>query len=224
MAVIAVILGLAAFLGLRSIISATTEYTSTEQVELPVVELPDRVFNAVQKRVDTFSEALQQGGDDPVAIVLTADEINGLITANRPKVEGQPDLNQLKGKVHISMPGDKVIAKISFPLDTLEIPAFKGRYLNGEAVLQLSAQDGLPVIDVEELEANGKTPPDFVLNVLNRFGAEWRKAIMEDPTAMEGAARIEQLEVKDGRLYIKAIPGTPVAADVEEGGEAVSTE
>ena len=69
-----------------------------------------------------FKKALEAGtATDP--LVLTSDDLNSLIEEN-------PDF---RGRLFARVEGDKLKARISFPLEKLKIGMLRGRYLNGEA-------------------------------------------------------------------------------------------
>lgn len=168
------------------------QYTATAPRDLPVVKMPEPERAAVKKRVEAFREALKE--DRPVApLVLSADDINALI-------EDNPKLN-LKGKVYITIEGDRMKGQVSLPLNDLPtLGLTKGRYLNGEAEFDVQVRHGRPFVTIEELEVNGQRPSDEIMRSLsgqNLFkDAKFKPEVQEDLDAIEG------VEIKDGRMII----------------------
>ena len=99
-------------------------------------------------RVDAFRKALDSGKPSE-PLVLDSDDINVLIADN-------PDLQD---KVHVDIEGDKVNGQVSFPLEGIGLPAFKGRYLNGKATLKVSLEDGFLARDARRPRSEGEARP-----------------------------------------------------------------
>ncbi len=183
-------LAVLAFFATRLFSRFVEEWTSTEPMELPKVQASEEERKAVWERVGAFKRALDEGtASDP--LVLSSDDLNALIEDN-PK---------FRGRLFTRVEGDKLKGQISYPLEGLGIPMFKGRYLNGEAELKASLSEGILVVTLETLEVNGKHPPE-------QFLAEMRKQNLakdayDNPKNAEMLRRIESLEIKDGKIILK---------------------
>jgi len=181
-------------------------YTDTQPAELPAVELAEGKVGEVEERFEVFKQAFEAG--EQAALELTAEDINALI-ASEP---------ELANKVRISIEGDEIKAQVSIPLDKLLADlGIKGRYLNGAASVQVAMKDGVLEAYIQSLEVKGKPLPE-------QFMAELRKEniakdMNQDPEAAEKLERFDSLEVKDGKLILRAkqkgaapVPAEPTAA------------
>lgn len=187
--VLLVLVGIGLYSGYRYWTRMVNEYTSTTPMELPHVELPAEQAEALDARVDAFKKSLDTG-KDVKPLVLTADEINALIEKN-------PDF---KGRLHVEIPGDKIQGQISLPLTEVGLPGLKGRYLNGKAEFGARLTSGLLFVTLDSLEVNGKPLPDMLQSIRGQnLAADFAK----DPDNARAIEKLESIEVKDGKLYIK---------------------
>jgi hypothetical protein len=182
------------------------------------VQLSVEDRHAVRQRVDAFRKAVDDGTAlEP--LVLTSDDLNALIEEN-------PDF---QGKVFAKLEGDKLKAKVSIPLDRLGIGMLKGRYLNGEAELKASLNNGILLVTLDSLEVNGKRPPEEFMESLRHQNLA--KDVYENPKNAELISRFESLQIKDEKLILKPrarsssdAPGSPDAKsktlDAEDPEEA----
>lgn len=183
-------LAVLAFFAMRFFSGLVDEWTSPAPAELPKVQVSEEVRTSVRDRVNAFRKALTEGtAVDP--LVLDSDDLNALIEEN-------PDL---RGRIFARVEGDKLKAKISFPLEKLKIGMLKGRYLNGEAELKASLGDGILVVTLETLEVNGKHPPERFLSELRKQNLA--KDAYDNPDNAEMIRRFESLEIKDGKIILK---------------------
>jgi hypothetical protein len=105
--------------------------------------------------------------------------------------------------VFVAIDRDKLKGKISIPLS--EIPSFgltRGRYLNGEAELKVSLQDGVLLVTLESIEVNGKDLPSELMNSLRNQNLA--KDAYKDQRTAEEIRKYQSIEIKDGKLIIKA--------------------
>ena len=119
----------------------------------PRSRCPPRRRKTLEERVKAFRTALEEGKPTE-PLVLTSDEINALIEARTA---------ELKGKVYVTIEGDKLKGQVSIPLS--DFPSFgltRGRYLNGEAEFKVSLQDGILLVTLDSIEVNGKHRPGGV--------------------------------------------------------------
>jgi hypothetical protein len=204
--VLAVVLLVAAWCFVSLTVST---YTDASPRPLPVVTLPPERVEALQERAEKFEEAVkapEPEGEDagPPSLVLSEEEVNTLLFRENPG---------LRGKLLVRLGADRLIAELSLPLDFLKVRMFRGRYLNGRAVMNLSIRDGKVLAFIDDLEVNGKPLP----KVLDRALKE--KNLGEDlhfqPETQGYMDRITSLEVKEHRLVIRARP-KPAEVEGEE--------
>ena len=118
----------------------------------------------------------------------------------------------MKGTIYVTIEGDEVKGKVSFPLDKLNIGMVRGRYLNGEADLKASLKDGVLIVTLDSIEVNGKKPPEEFLQGLRQQNLA--KDMYKDEKNAAMIRKFESLEIKDGKITIKvrAKPGDSKAA------------
>lgn len=195
--IIAVVLAVLAFLSFVALMFVlyyyanrmVHEYTATAPVKLPQVSMDDDQRKAIDDRWKAFTANVEKG--EAAEIVLTADDINALLSENP----------QIKGKAYITLKGDQVSSQLSWPLDDFGFPLWKGRYLNGNASLTVTMNNGLLDIRIKSIEVNGKTPPPDVLVKLGRENII--KNVKFDQDAYAKMQQVEKLEIKDGKVFIK---------------------
>ncbi len=191
---VAIMLALVTYLGFRFLNQAVEEYTATAPRELPKSEMPAEKREALKERVEAFRKAVHAGS--PIEpLELTSDDLNALI-------EESPEL---KGKVYIKIEGREIKGQVSFPLDAFaNVPLlgmFKGRYLNGEAALKASLEDGVLLVTLDSFEVNGKSQPENVMTNLRQQNLA--KDAFNDPKAAAMLRKLESLEVKDDKVILK---------------------
>jgi hypothetical protein len=205
-------IGVIFFVLYRWLGTVVEEYTATSPREMPRVEMPAEQRATLKERVEAFRSAIKEGRPTE-PLVLSSDELNALIQDNH-------DLN---GKVFVAIDGDRLKGKVSIPLS--EVPAFgltRGRYLNGEANLKVSLQDGILLVTLESIEVNGKDLPAELMNGLRNQNLA--KDAYKDQRTAEEIRRYQSIEIKDGKLIIKARDHTKSEEDGKsEGSTRVET-
>lgn len=195
--IIAIVIAVLAFLCVVALLytayyyvdRAVNEYTSTAPVPLPDFQISDDQRKAIDDRRKAFAESVEKG--EATEIVLTADDINAFIFENP----------QFKGKAFVTIKGDQVSSRVSLPLDDFGFPFWKGRYLNGNASLTVTMDNGLLDVRIKSIEVNGKTPaPEFMAQLGNE---NVLKNVKFDQETYAKMRQVEKLEVKDGKITIK---------------------
>jgi hypothetical protein len=186
----AILVGILAFVAYRWANRMVEEYTATAPEQLPVLEMPAEKRQEVKDRVEAFRKSVQAGtASEP--LVLNSDELNALIEDNP----------ELKGRIYVKVEGDEVKGRVSIPLDKVPLPMFKGRYLNGEADLKASLFDGELIVHLDEFEVNGKKPPPEFMTELRKQNVA--KDAAKDKDSAEMLRKLESLEIKDGKIILK---------------------
>jgi hypothetical protein len=176
---------------------------------LPVAELPPPELVSVQQRVDQF-EAMppapapapspiptaQPAADEtPTAVpatpaperqlVLTADEINGLISANRKS----------RGHAYVSLSGNTAHVQVSISSD--KVPGFPRGYLNGSFTITTNGPTPISALQVSKIQANGLPVPSGVLSMSYR-GRSFLSYAMEAATPYN----VSTAEIRDGAVIL----------------------
>lgn len=194
---------LAAWLSFRFIGGQIEKYTDETPQELPVVEYGEQELAALETKLEDFKEKIRT--DQPVEdLVLTADDINAMIASKE----------ELKGKVFIKIEDGQVKGDISIPLDKLPLGMGKGRYLNASAGFKVAVANGILVVTMEEAEVNGEVVPEEIMKELRRENLV-KDVKFEDDTR-KALARIESIEVEDGKVVLKVRHDDPATDPATE--------
>ena len=182
------------------------KYTSDTPMELPVVDYTPEQIAQVEQRLEAFNKSAESGDPTVTELVLTADEINALITKNE----------DFKGKVYVKIEDGEISGDVSVPTDML--PGGKGRYFNGSATVDASMNNGELFVTLKAAEVNGESLPAEFLEGFR--GKNLAEEAYKDPKNREALSRFEDIRIEGDKLILKL---KPVEAD-DAGGEGVSSE
>ena len=201
-----VVVGVLTFL-LFGVASYLLYSRGSKPVALPVEELPPAELASVQQRVDQFEAmppapppspiptAQASADETPTAVpatpaperqlVLTADEINGLISAN----------GKSRGHAYVSLSGNTAHVQISISSD--KVPGFPPGYLNGSFTITTNGPTPISALQVSKMQANGLPVPSGVLSM--SYGG---RSILS--YAMDAAApyNVSTAEIRDGAVIL----------------------
>jgi hypothetical protein len=166
-------------------------YTSTEPLEIPVVEMPEDEVQNLVARVDRFKQAVEDGQPtEPLA--LTGTEINAIL-------QNDPDFEGVGDKVYVTVEGDTIRGEISIPLE--DLTGFgEGRYVTGSGEFNVSLVGGQPVVFLKSLTVNDKTVPQ---EVMQEFSQEnLAKEMANDPQFKPVLDKLKSIEIEEGKLVI----------------------
>jgi hypothetical protein len=170
------------------------QYTDAQPVALPIFQMPASEFQKLRERVNEFKEAVNERS--PTApLELSGEDINALIAS-------EPEYEAYRGKVYVTIEGERLTAKMSAPLDRFGLKALKGRYFNGQGTFRVSLEEGALIVSPTALEAKGKPLPD-------RFMSQLRKKnlaadVNQNSRASVAFEKLKAIEVKNGKLVIVA--------------------
>jgi hypothetical protein len=189
----ALVVGIAGYYGYRTYLRFVEAYTSPNPLVMPKVEMAPEERKALVDRVDAFQKGLEKG-EDVEPLVLTGDELNAVLA----------EKSEVKDRVYFVIEGNTLKGQVSLPLDQMRLKALRGRYFNGKAAFHASLRDGVLVVTVESGEVNGKPlPKEFIDGLRNKNLAE---DATKDPKHAELLAKLENIEIKDGKIIITARP------------------
>lgn len=174
---------------------------------LPVEELPAERLGELQQRIDRFQSAPTSSvvaatpgisvapeatpTPEPAAtptgkeLVLSASEINGLISANRKS----------RGHAFVSLAGNTANVQISVPSD--KVPGFPRGYLNGTFAIMTDGPTPIGALSVSKIRANGVPVPSSILSMSYRG-----QSILS--YALGGAApyNVSSAEIRNGSVIL----------------------
>ncbi len=190
LAILMAVIGLLWFTALSN--QLVDEYTlGTAPRQLPKVEMPAEQRQTLKDRVEAFRKAVD-AGTPTEPLVLTSDDLNALIEENP----------ELKGKIYVKIEGDEIKGQVSIPArQARSSRMFRGRYLNGEADLKASLEDGVLIVTLDSIEVNGKKASRGVDERMRQQNLA--KDVYKNPKNAEMIRKLESLEVKDGKIILK---------------------
>ena len=129
---------------------AKTHAISNSPRPVPQYSPPEQEIQAVKGRWQDFEHAVRER--QPAEIELTADNINGLIAANR----------HARGKAFVSIEGTRLYLQTSVPLG--KFLGQSGYYLNGDITIQSDAAASLAKPRLESVALNSQPVPHDLLD------------------------------------------------------------
>lgn len=171
-------------------------YTDTAPVQLERVEVSAAELKALQQRVAVFQEALQ-GQKTAQELVLTDHDINALIG-------NDPNLKEFRDKLLVTIEGETIRGKVSWPLPDVGPFKLKGRYLNGDVAFKVSLQDRHLGVFIEDLKVKGQPVPGLVLS---RFKTEnLAEGMQRDPATAAEIEKFDTIKIENGKLILRNRP------------------
>jgi hypothetical protein len=186
-----IVLG-ALMVGLHYVRKVVNQFTETQPMELPKVQMSQGEIDKLKQRVEAFQKAVrEQRPAEP--FVLAQDDINALIAS-------VPELQAFKGKFYISLEGDHVKGDVSVPLREMGLGIFKGRYLNGSATFNLSFSNGALSVTPQTVIVKGAPVPEVYMKDIRKQNLA--ADITKNPEAVAVLQGLEGIQVKEGKLVV----------------------
>jgi hypothetical protein len=184
---------LVAFLiGLYQLKKMLNFYTDAGPTPLPTAHLSPAEMEQLKQRIETFQDAVRGGRPTP-PLALTSDEINAFIQTDT-------NLARLKGKLHVTVEGDRLKGQVSLPLDELGLRIFRGRYLNGSGIFAISLQKGNLVVNADSIVVKGKPLPGVYMDKIR--SQNLAENLNANPRASVGLNRLQEIHISDGKLIV----------------------
>ena len=189
---LALMLG-ALLLGLHYVRKVVNQYTDTQPVKLPSVQMSQPEIENLRQRFDAFQAAIRERRPaKPLA--LTADDLNALIA-------GGPEPQAFKDKVYVRLEGGQLRSEVSLPLQDLGLKLLKGRYLNGNATFDLALRNGILFVSANSIVVKGKPLPEMYMQEIRKQNLA--AGVIKDPGAIAVLQGLRDIQVKDGTLVLE---------------------
>jgi hypothetical protein len=202
--VIVLCVGVGLYFAKRAFDSLVTDYTDVNPAQIEEAPYPPPKLQELQSRVNTFQQTIDRGGTaQPLELVLTAEDLNALIAANR----------DLKGKAFVTIDDDQIKGKVSVPLPDIGPLKLKGRYLNGSAAFKVALESGRLDLRVQEVTVKGKPLPPVLLNELKKENLA--QEVQNDPDNARMIKKLESIDVRDGKVVIRSKATEPKPAPAQ---------
>lgn len=192
-ALMVILIAVSGYFGYQAYIKLVNQYTSPTRMELPKVVMSEQDRKLLREKNVAFKKALDEG-EDTEPLVLTGDQLNALLAGEI----GVAD------RVYFVIEGDKLKGQVSLPLDAMGLLGLKGRYFNGKAEFLASLRDGQLVVRADSAEVNGQPLSEQFMTGLRN--ANLAEDATKDPDNARLLSKLESLQIKDGKVTIKAKP------------------
>jgi hypothetical protein len=183
---------IAFLLGLYQLKRMLNFYTDTHPASLPSVQMTPAEIERIKQRIEDFQDAVRSGRPTE-PLVLNGNEINALIQTD-------PNLAEAKGKVYVTIEGDRLKGQLSFPLDELGLPIFRGRYLNGSGIFEVGLQNGGLLVRAESLLVKGKPLPGVYMDKIR--SQNLAANLGNNPRASIAISHLQEIRVADGKVVL----------------------
>jgi len=164
---------------------AKTHAISNSPRPVPQYSAPEQEIQAVKGRWQDFEHAVRER--QPAEIELTADDINGLIAANR----------HARGKAFVSIEGNRLYVQTSVPLS--KFLGQSGYYLNGDITIQSDAAASLRNPRLASVAVNSRPVPHDLLDW------EYRSRPLRDYLAEYSPIHdVGTIQIRDGKVILQS--------------------
>jgi hypothetical protein len=183
---------IAFLLGLYQLKRMLNFYTDTHAVSLPSVQLSAAEMDVLKRRIEDFQDAVRTGRPtEPLS--LSADEINAMIGSD-------PNLTRVKGRVYLTIDGDRLKGQVSLPLDELGLPIFRGRYLNGTGVFAVGLHRGDLLVTADSIVVKNKPLPAVYMDKIR--SENLAANLSSNPRASVALNHLQDVRIRDGKLIL----------------------
>jgi hypothetical protein len=204
LALIAVVFLALVLIGVGSYFMFKRGLVVSQPVPLPLEELAPDALTNVQQRAEQFTSTPPAPAPAPAdagaanenpapapetpgrQFVVTASEINGLISANKKS----------RGHAYVTLSGNTATVQISIPSD--KVPGLPPGYLNGSFTITTAGPTPITALQVSRVEANGWPVPSGVLSMSYRG-----RSIMGYVLEAIAPYNVSTAEVRDGRVIVR---------------------
>jgi hypothetical protein len=188
--VLAVVVGGGGYLVYRYaidwIVIACTEATP---LDLDEPGLLPAELGALDGRLAAFAHAVRN--KTPVEpIVLTGEELTAIVVRI-------PEFRRLGGRARFSIGEGDIRGELSVPLERMGYP---DRWFNGAAAFTATLENGVLIVTLRSASVKGERVPGLIVWTLRNRNLA--KEIYEKPLAASFIARLESIEVGNGRITV----------------------
>jgi hypothetical protein len=184
---------LVAFLfGLYQLKKFVNFYTDTHPVALPSVQMSPAEIDQLKQRVENFQDAVRSGRPtEPLAV--TAEEINAFL-------QNDANYSAVKGKLYVSIEGDRLKGQVSVPLEEMGWRIFRGRYFNGTGIFSVAVHNGTLFLTADSLVVKGRPLPSIYMEKIR--SQNLAENLNNNPRASVAINHLQEVRISDGKLIL----------------------
>ncbi|WP_146402232.1 hypothetical protein [Planctomycetes bacterium CA13] len=180
--------------------SQVEKYTANKPSKLPTVVYAPEEITKLETEIESFTESIENEAPTPKSLVLSADDINALISRNK----------DLRGKVHVEIADGNISGDVSVPTDA--IPGGKGRFFNAKASFDVSFENGVLIVTLAAATVQDKPVPNHIIEAMSEENLA--KDLYNDPKAAKWISRFESLRIEEDKIILT--PHAPKTSDDPE--------
>lgn len=179
--------------------SVVEKYTSDQPMNIVQEPLPQFAQDALDDRVESFAEAIEDG-QTPEPLILSSRDLNSLLQKLWKDEE-------LSGQMTLRIEDGRIRSDLSIPLESgFSIgpftPDVAGRYMNGTVTFRVSLNGRTLSVDIERFVVNGKELPGWIVEALER--EYLHETLLNSPDVREFTDKLARLEVSADSIMLEA--------------------
>jgi len=190
--VLMLVIVLGGLFGLHLAKKMFNNFTDDKPMALPQSQMSQADFDKLELRLDNFRQAVRAA--QPVEpLALSADEINALIARD-------PDFSTVKGKLYVMLSEDNIKGQLSLPMESVGLPLFKGRYLNGTGTFSISLHNGFLRLTTLSFIVKGKAVPEVYMQQIRKHNLA--ENANSEPRVSAALEKLKGIKVQNGKLLV----------------------
>lgn len=196
---VALVVGVALYLGYLQLSTLKDRFTQSQPMKLPGVTYTASEVQSIDKRVDQFLLDAREGAA-AARLSLSEKEVNTLVSSS-----GFSNL------VYVTITNSMLRAQVSIPIESMTglfnragIGFLKGRYLNGEGIISVAAPEGNLSVKVSELAVNGRPLPEHYMARIRHMNMA--EGIATNASSRASLRRISRIAAQNGALILEVAP------------------
>lgn len=186
---LALVVGVAVYLGYRQATKFMDQFAQKSPLALSSVPYSQAELQAVKHRIDGFLVGARAGRTN-LQLALSANDLNALVADS-----------WYSNRVRVSFTSNVMQGQFSIPFEQLGMPLFSGRYLNGSGTIAVGCSAGTLAINIEDFTVNGTKLPAHYLDWIRK--QNFAHGIGTNEVTKESLQRIAKVGVRNEHLVFE---------------------
>lgn len=192
---LAIVVGIASYIGYRKAQAFLNQYAQTRPLALPAVSYTPAEVTNVNRRIDQFM-ANAQSGRTNARLALTARDLNVLLNSAG-----------FSNRLHVSLRSNVVSGQFSVPFEEIGMPLFRGRYLNGAGTLDVGCANGALKVTIKDLGVNGQNLPEHYMTYIRR--QNFAQGVGTNSVTRESLEHVGRVAIENEQLIFEVMREQP---------------
>lgn len=186
---LAVVVGVAVYLGYRQATKFMDQFAQKKPLVLPSIQYSEAELQSVKHRIDGFLTGARAGRTN-VQLVLSEKDVNALVADS-----------WFSNRVYVTLSSNTLQGQFSVPFEQLGMPLFSGRYLNGSGTMAVGCSAGTLAVNIEDFVVNGTKLPEHYLDWIRK--QNFARGIGTNEATKESLQRIGTVGVTNDQLVFE---------------------